>query len=260
MADALGSGRALCDADGSLARIAEVIRARDAAGPRVLRAAGGELRATARAGARGVPLRCSRRSSPRSGLAIDAGTGDGGLLEVLAPVYERVVAVDRSEAQLARARASASGARGSTTSIFALGELDGPEVKAAGAREGADAVFAARLLHHAPQAARFVVAPARRALPRRRRARRARLRAPRRRGDARPSRPLARLRGRRSSRRFARAAGLDDVARRAAPRAALRRGARRAPPLAARWSRGRATHGHAERRNERRPDEGKDSG
>ena len=32
-----------------------------------------------------------------------AGTGDGALLDVLAPAFDRVVALDRSAAQLARA-------------------------------------------------------------------------------------------------------------------------------------------------------------
>jgi ArsR family transcriptional regulator len=83
--------------------------------------------------------------------AIDAGTGDGGLLDVLAPVFERVVAIDRSAAQIARARERV-GLRGYDNVTFVLGELDeGEVVRAAG--EGADAVFAVRVLHHAPRPA-----------------------------------------------------------------------------------------------------------
>jgi SAM-dependent methyltransferase len=91
---------------------------------------------------------------PRAGLALDAGTGDGGLLDVLAPAYQRVLAVDRSEAQLTRARERVALRRFENVT-FALGELDSVAVKSA-VREGADAVFAARLLHHAPKPAAVV--------------------------------------------------------------------------------------------------------
>jgi DNA-binding transcriptional ArsR family regulator/predicted O-methyltransferase YrrM len=157
VADALASGRALCVADGSLAKIADVLRARDTAsreffsranspsGPRSVESLPSEL---------AVYLAALGHLLPGRGLAIDAGTGDGGLLDVLAPVYERVVAIDRSEAQLARARERAA-LRGYKNVSFVEGELDDAKiVKAAG--EGADAVFAVRLLHHAPRPAKAV--------------------------------------------------------------------------------------------------------
>ena len=102
----------------------------------------------------------SRRCLPQRALALDAGTGDGSLLEVLAPVYERVVAIDRSDAQLAHARERAA-ARGFANVTFVQGELDGRELMQAvraGAKHaaGADAVFASRVLHHAPQPERVV--------------------------------------------------------------------------------------------------------
>jgi ArsR family transcriptional regulator len=163
VADALASGRALCAADGSLARVAEVVRARDAVGrdffAREESKDGGpdgggpsEL---------GAYLRALAPLLGRTRLAVDAGTGDGGLLEVLAPVFERVVAVDRSEVQLARARARAQ-ARGWKNVELVRGELDGDAVARA-VRGGdldegalADAVFAVRLLHHAPRPLDFV--------------------------------------------------------------------------------------------------------
>jgi ubiquinone/menaquinone biosynthesis C-methylase UbiE len=95
-------------------------------------------------------------------LALDAGTGDGRLLEVLAPMFEHVVAVDRSEAQLSRARERAS-ARGLGNVTFVHAGLDDPELRSAlargpgrGAEAGADAVFASRVLHHAPQPTKAV--------------------------------------------------------------------------------------------------------
>jgi ArsR family transcriptional regulator len=157
--DALASGRALCEADGSLGRIADVIRARDAVARDFFErpltredasvdGAPAELGAYLRALA---PLIGSTR------LAIDAGTGEGGLLEILAPVYDRVVAIDRSEAQLVRARARCE-ARGWSNVNLVHGELDDEAVKQALRETGAaaDAVFAARLLHHAPRPADFV--------------------------------------------------------------------------------------------------------
>jgi ArsR family transcriptional regulator len=155
--DALASGRALCEADGSLARVADVIRARDAVARDFFE------RAPARDGATeaGVPAEMGAylcALAPllgRTQLAIDAGTGSGGLLEVLAPFYERVVAIDRSEAQLAHARAR-SEARGWSNVELVHGDLDGDAVKSALRGSRADAVFAVRLLHHAPRPADFM--------------------------------------------------------------------------------------------------------
>jgi DNA-binding transcriptional ArsR family regulator len=160
VADALGSGRALCEADGSLGRIADVIRARDAVAREFF--ARVEPKADAAIGAMppelGAYLCALAPLLGRTELAVDAGTGDGGLLEVLAPVYRHVVAIDRSEAQLALARARAE-TRGWTNVELVNGELDGSAVKSALERrkgERADAVFAVRLLHHAPRPGDFL--------------------------------------------------------------------------------------------------------
>jgi DNA-binding transcriptional ArsR family regulator len=152
--DALTSGLALCDADGSRARVADMVKARDAAG-REFFARPVESSVARPAPELGAYIRMLSPILPRTGLALDAGTGDGGLLDVLSPAYAKVIAVDRSEAQLARARERVALRRFDNVA-FALGELDSDEVRAA-LGEGADAVFAARLLHHAPKPA-FVVA------------------------------------------------------------------------------------------------------
>ena len=191
VADALTSGRALCEAEGSLARIAQVVRAREAASheffarPAKNGSTGGSREsAPSEASAYWVAL---GQLLPRRALALDAGTGDGRLLEVLSPVFDRVVGVDRAAAQLARARDRIA-ARGLTNVTLVQGELDSPELRKAlereasepfdgrhgrdgreghdgreaspGARDGrdaspgADVVFASRVLHHAPQPAR----------------------------------------------------------------------------------------------------------
>ncbi|MEO6421065.1 MAG: metalloregulator ArsR/SmtB family transcription factor [Polyangiaceae bacterium] len=156
IADALASGRALCEADGSIARVSDVLRARDAvareyfAQPRK-----GEKNELARPPAEiGAYLAALAPLLPHRDLAIDAGTGDGGLLDVLAPTFKRVVGIDRSLAQLERAKERVA-LRGYANVTLVEGELAGPEVARAVGR-GADVVFAARLLHHAPKPAAVV--------------------------------------------------------------------------------------------------------
>jgi ArsR family transcriptional regulator len=145
VADAIAEGRRLCAGDGSLSRLRDVVRARDAR-TREFFAAPGE--AEPESGDLSAYLYALGALLPRAGLAVDAGTGDGTALEAIAPLFERVVAVDRSDAQLEGARRRAA-ARQYTHVDFVCGEVDGPEVRRAiGA--GADIVVAGRMLHHAP--------------------------------------------------------------------------------------------------------------
>lgn len=150
VADALASGRALCEGDGSLARISEVLRERDRVGREFF------AQAPARDGTVEEPVDATAayvaalaRLLPERSLAVDAGTGDGALLDVLAPAFERVVAVDRSEAQLDRARARIA-ARGYENVKLLKSELGAAELRSH-VGDGADVVFASRLLHHAPR-------------------------------------------------------------------------------------------------------------
>jgi ArsR family transcriptional regulator len=150
VADALGAGRALCEADGSLVRIAEIVRARDAATRAYFARTGRDDRdpqplppeLPAYLGAL-APL------IPERALAIDAGTGDGSLLDVLAPVYDRVIAFDREPEQLRRCAARLA-RHGHRNVELVEGDAGSPSVARAAAA-GADAVFAARFLHHAPK-------------------------------------------------------------------------------------------------------------
>jgi len=157
VSDALRSGRALCEEDGSLGKVALVLAARDAVGR--------EYFAQQREGERedrtmGAPEELASYLSafapllPHRALAVDAGTGDGGMLDVLAPVFERVVAIDRAEPQLRRARARVE-ARHYTNVELVEGDLDSAAVRDAVGQK-ADAVFAVRMLHHAPQPASLV--------------------------------------------------------------------------------------------------------
>lgn len=153
VADAVASGRALCEGEGSLARVADVLRARDSLAREF-------FARPAKDDVQGFPHELSAYLTAlaplitRRRLAVDAGTGDGGLLEVLAPVFDRVVAVDRSDAQLARARERVR-LRGYDNVELASGEL-GSDVVRKAVGPGADAVFASRILHHAAKPARVI--------------------------------------------------------------------------------------------------------
>jgi ArsR family transcriptional regulator len=150
VADALREGRALCVADGSLSRVADVVRAREAASRAFFSQPGeadaGELPSELPAYLTALaPLLASRQ------LAVDAGTGDGSLLDVLAPVFDRVIGVDREAAQLRRARARLA-ARGYDNVTLYEGDYDDDALVAlVNEHGGADVVFAARVLHHAPR-------------------------------------------------------------------------------------------------------------
>ncbi len=153
VADALASGRALCEREGSLARIPDLLRAREAAAHEFF-ARPTKSKVDGPPSEMGAYLAALAPLLPRRALALDAGTGDGRLLEVLAPVYERVVAIDRSDAQLALARERVA-ARGFENVTLLRGELDAKELRRA-VGSGADAVVASRVLHHAPQPAKVV--------------------------------------------------------------------------------------------------------
>ncbi len=153
IADALREGRALCESDGSLTRVADVVRAREAAAREFFSRPGTEE-------ARGLPselpayLTALAPLLAHRQLAVDAGTGDGSLLDVLAPVFERVIGVDREEAQLDRARARLA-ARGYDNVTLHQGEYDDASLLSLVEESGgADVVFAARVLHHASRPGR----------------------------------------------------------------------------------------------------------
>ncbi|MEP7051179.1 MAG: metalloregulator ArsR/SmtB family transcription factor [Pseudomonadota bacterium] len=148
VSDALLSGRRMCEKDGSLARITTIVRARDqktreffARPPRTDEPLGL---------APELPVYIAALASllERRALAVDAGTGDGALLDVLAPAFDRVVALDRSAAQLARAERRVLLRGYDNVELFSA-EIGDPEIRRA-VGVGADVVVAARVLHHAP--------------------------------------------------------------------------------------------------------------
>lgn len=163
--DALRAGRTSCEHDGTWERIEHVVGQRDAH-TREFFARGGRPIADGPPSELRAYLVSLRALMPSRRLAIDAGTGDGALLDVLAPIFDRVVAIDRSPSQLDLARERAR-RRGFDNVDFVAGEIDGPATRSSVMRltaggsafdHGADAVFASRVLHHAAKPDRAIAA------------------------------------------------------------------------------------------------------
>ena len=93
-------------------------------------------------------LRRNGRPCQVINLAVDAGTGDGSWLDVLAPLFQRVVALDRSEAQIERAKQRV--AQRGFDNVELLCEPLGAGSTRRLLGDGADLVVASRMLHHAP--------------------------------------------------------------------------------------------------------------
>ncbi|MGE0546559.1 MAG: ArsR/SmtB family transcription factor [Kofleriaceae bacterium] len=148
---ALEEGRSLCSKDGSLARVPGIVAQREELSRRLfdatvasdLSVAGGSQIELLGWLPFLAPLLPGRE------LAIDVGTGEGTLLPLLSPLYDRVIAVDRSPARLARC-----GARIAQWGLpnVRLREGDVEDARLAEEiteRGGADLVVMARVLHHA---------------------------------------------------------------------------------------------------------------
>ena len=160
---ALDEGRVLCGKDGSLARIAGVVAQREELSRKFFDEAPPESGApSARIDSdvlQWLPLLAPLL--PGRALAIDLGTGEGTLLPLLAPLYERVVAVDRSPARLARA-SSKLAAWGLNNVRLREGDVDDAGlVEDVVQRGGADLVVMARVLHHAARPADSIASAAR---------------------------------------------------------------------------------------------------
>lgn len=156
---ALAEGMSLCGKDGSLARIPSVIAQREEASRRFFDDAPTDAAAPEPALAAWLPILAPLL--PRTELAVDLGTGEGTLLPLLSPIYERVVAVDRSAARLARCAAQIA-AWGLPNVRLREGDADDAGlVQEITQRGGADLVTMARVLHHAARPPEAIAAAAR---------------------------------------------------------------------------------------------------
>jgi ArsR family transcriptional regulator len=167
---ALEAGRALCEKDGSLAEVPALVAQREETSRRLFArdegAAGAVVVQPSTDVAQLLPLLPMLAPLlPGRALAVDVGAGEGALLPLLSPLYERVVAVDRSAARLARCaqRVSALGlpnVRLREGAVEDAGIVE--EISRAG---GADLVVVSRVLHHAARPQDLVAAAARLARP-----------------------------------------------------------------------------------------------
>ncbi|MEZ4364855.1 MAG: methyltransferase domain-containing protein [Kofleriaceae bacterium] len=163
LAAAFGEGRALCIRDGSLARVAGIVAARDELSRRFFEQASADAEVTTPSPAPSLSswLPLLAPLLPGRALAVDVGTGEGTLLPLLSPLYERVIAVDRSAARLARcaARVAAWGLPNVRLREGAVEDADVAEEVVG--RGGADLVLMVRVLHHAARPAEAIHAAAR---------------------------------------------------------------------------------------------------
>jgi SAM-dependent methyltransferase len=167
LAAALAEGRALCERDGSLARVAALVAQRDEASRRYFESAsaGPDVAPAIAENELAAYLPILAPLLPGRALAVDVGTGEGALLPLLSPLYERVIAVDRSAARLARcgARIAALGLpnvrlrEGAVEDATLAAELS----QEVAGRGGADLVLMIRVLHHVARPVEAIAGAAR---------------------------------------------------------------------------------------------------
>lgn len=162
---ALEAGHALCVRDGSLAQIPALLAQREEPSRQLF----------ARNEARPLPageapawvpfLPLLSPLLPGHALAVDLGAGEGTLLPLLSPLYDRVIAVDRSAARLARCaeRVATLGLPNVRLREAAIDDATLVEEVTRGG--GADLVVLARVLHHAARPQDLVAGAARLARP-----------------------------------------------------------------------------------------------
>jgi DNA-binding transcriptional ArsR family regulator/protein-L-isoaspartate O-methyltransferase len=163
--DALEAGRTLCENEGVFSRAPDLIRRRDAAAREFFAKSSKDK---ADADLVGYPAELPAYLAMLSGLiparelAIEVGTGDGRLLEVLAPMFRRVIALDREQSRLDLA-AQRLARRGHKNVELVCADLN--EAASLEDLPEADVVIASRVVHHAPQPAEALRALARRVRP-----------------------------------------------------------------------------------------------
>jgi ArsR family transcriptional regulator len=144
VSDAIGEGRRLCREEGRLDRISTVVRRRDLDARRDFEAGERDRNEIRSAVALPAYALAVAQLTQARGIAIDAGTGDGAMLDILAPFFRRVIAIDRSPLQLKRAQARISQRAYQNVELL-CGEIDDRELRLR-VGDGADAVFATRQL------------------------------------------------------------------------------------------------------------------
>jgi DNA-binding transcriptional ArsR family regulator len=146
---AIQEGRRLCMADGSLSRIPAVVATREEVGVKHFETVISLREATPTTPEHLAHLAAFSTLLESRDLAVDVGTGTGLSLDVLAPLYRRVIAVDRSQSQLALVAKRVAERGFSHVSLFPGSYDDVALLQRVDSAGGADLVFAGRSLHHA---------------------------------------------------------------------------------------------------------------
>lgn len=102
---ALEEGKRLCSKDGSLAKVARMVAQREELSKKLFDEVPAEVAPIAADAQLTAWAPLLAPLLPGRALAVDVGTGEGTLLPLLSPIFERVVAIDRSPARLAQCAA-----------------------------------------------------------------------------------------------------------------------------------------------------------
>lgn len=158
--DAVREGRRLIQEDGSIGRIAQVVSQRELPSRAFFDQSTDQ---DTEHGPMPLPpamlahLSALRSLLPmRHRLAVDVGTGDGGVLDVLAPLFDRVLACDRSSQQLALAQKRIRSRGYAHVRLHESEASDPAFVQRCEELGGADLVVASRVMHHASRPASFL--------------------------------------------------------------------------------------------------------
>jgi DNA-binding transcriptional ArsR family regulator len=144
----LQEGQRLCQADGSLARLPQVLLAREDTSRRFFDAdAAPAARNNDSSSLQALQLLAPLLPAKR--LAVDVGAGDGWLLPMLSPLFERVMGVDRSAARLSQCAQVVAGHGLSNVRLLSGTADDAHVIEEIFRQGGADVVVCARTLHHA---------------------------------------------------------------------------------------------------------------
>jgi ArsR family transcriptional regulator len=159
---ALDAGRALCSKDGSLAKVPTLVAQREETSRRLFAASDVSAGPVVVDGAQLLPLLPMLAPLlPGRALAVDVGAGEGALLPLLSPLYDRVVALDRSAARLARCAERVSALGLPNVRLREAAVEDAGIVEEIGRAGGADLVVVSRVLHHVARPAELLLAAAR---------------------------------------------------------------------------------------------------
>ncbi len=165
VAAALDEGRRLCRKDKSLARIPRIVRDREEGSRRFFDASDAPDAATTTTPGPSLlqflPLLRPLLGHASTGVCVDVGAGDGALLPLWSPLFDRVVAVDRSAARLAACARVVEGADLGNVRLIEGDVGDAHVIEAVADKGGAAVVVIARVLHHAARPHELLRAAAR---------------------------------------------------------------------------------------------------